>query len=148
MGRRGLRHSLRPDSGDVDHWRPHHQFTMDQGGFVFAVLGTWIRDDAMRARQDQALPNLVNGVRQNPGFVRGFWADDVDQSERSVTFIVFDTMDQARAFRDAVLPAQARSRQDTAGGDALPQAPKLRSDLNRTGARRHWAGEYRAGCSV
>ena len=70
---------------------------------MFAVLGTWIRHDAMRATQEQALPNLVDGVKQNRGFVRGFWADDVDQSERSVTFIVFETIDQARAFRDAVL---------------------------------------------
>lgn len=55
---------------------------------MFAVAGTWIRDDAMRSRQSQALPDLVNGVRQNPGFIRGFWANDLDEPERSVTFIV------------------------------------------------------------
>jgi hypothetical protein len=100
---------------------------MHQGGIVFAVLGTWIRDDAMRARQDHALPDLVNGVKQNPGFVRGFWADDVDQSERSVTFIVFDTMDQARAFRDAVL-ANAPTQSQVGVGRSELQILKVQVD--------------------
>jgi hypothetical protein len=65
----------------------------------------------MRERQSGALPDLVDGVKRNPGFVRGFWADDLDEPERSATFIVFTTLDQARAFRDAVLanaPMQGR----------------------------------------
>ena len=43
-------------------------------------------------------------------FFGGFWADDLDQPDRSVTFIVFETLDQARGFREAVManaPAQA-----------------------------------------
>jgi hypothetical protein len=66
-------------------------------------------DDAMRQQQKVLLPRLVDGVKQNPGFVRGFWADDLDQPERSVTFIVFETLGQARDFREAVManaPAQ------------------------------------------
>jgi len=74
-----------------------------QGGIVFAVAGTWIRDDAMRSRPSQALPDLVNRLRQNPGFIRGFWANDLDEPEGRVTFIADDTIDQARAFRDAVV---------------------------------------------
>lgn len=76
---------------------------------MFAVAGTWRMDSTMREAQAAALPHLVAGVSSNPGFVRGFWADDVDDRELSVTFIVFETLDQARSFRDAVManaPAQ------------------------------------------
>lgn len=67
------------------------------------------------------LPKLVEGVKQNPGFVRGFWADDVDHPERTVMFIVFETLDQARNFREAVVanaPAQSDAGVDR--GDADP----------------------------
>jgi len=79
---------------------------------VFAVAGTWTIDAEMRERQVDALPALIAGVRQNEGFVRGFWTDDVDEPGVSLTFIVFETLDQARAFREAVFanaPAQAES---------------------------------------
>ena len=79
---------------------------------MFAVVGTWTMDQAMRERQAEALPALVAGVRQNEGFVRGFWTEDVDDSAVSLTFIVYETLEQARAFREAVLanaPAQAES---------------------------------------
>jgi hypothetical protein len=75
-------------------------------------------DADMRERQAEMLPALVAGVRQNDGFVRGFWTEDVDDSAVSLTFIVFETLEQARAFREAVLanaPAQAESGVDRAG---------------------------------
>jgi hypothetical protein len=96
-------HDLRLERRRRRHWRPRRQIMRYQGGIVFAAAGTWIRDDAMRSRQSQALPDLVNGVRQNPGFIRGFWANDLDEPEGRVTFIADDTIDQARAFRDAVV---------------------------------------------
>lgn len=80
------------------------------GGGMFAVAGTWTMDSGMREIQAQALPALVDGVKQNPGFIRGFWTSDVDNPSVSLTFIVFETLEQARSFRDAVLanaPAQA-----------------------------------------
>jgi len=76
---------------------------------MFAVVGTWTMDSEMRAQQASMLPQLVAGVSQNPGFRRGFWAEDVEDPGLSVTFIVFDTLPQARAFREAVMansPAQ------------------------------------------
>ena len=79
---------------------------------MFAVVGTWTMEANMRERQMEALPALVAGVRQNEGFVRGFWTEDVDDSDVSLTFIVFETLEQAQAFREAVLanaPAQAES---------------------------------------
>ncbi len=77
---------------------------------MFAVAGTWTMDAAMRDQQKSFLPMLVDRVKKNPGFLRGFWADDLESPERSVTFIVFETFDQARDFRAAVManaPAQA-----------------------------------------
>jgi hypothetical protein len=65
---------------------------------------------SMRNVQAAALPQLVDGVRQNAGFVRGFWCDDVEDPAVSLTFVVFETLDQARAFRQSVIgnaPAQA-----------------------------------------
>ena len=85
---------------------------------MFAVAGTWTMDRDMRERQAEALPALVAGVRQNEGFVRGFWTEDVDDSAVSLTFIVFETLEQARAFRDAVManaPGQAESGVEGAG---------------------------------
>ena len=72
-------------------------------------------DASMREMQKKVLPSLVEGVKQNPGFVRGFWADDLDDPDRSVTFIVFQTLEQAQGFREAVLanaPAQQESGVD------------------------------------
>jgi quinol monooxygenase YgiN len=85
---------------------------------MFAVSGMWKMDPSMRAQQEQMLPQLVEGVKKNPGFVRGFWANDLDEPDQSVTFIVFETLDQARGFRDAVLanaPAQADSGVERGG---------------------------------
>jgi len=84
---------------------------------MFAVVGTWAMDTDMRDQQAQALPALIAGVRQNEGFVRGFWTEDVDDPV-SLTFIMFETLDQARAFREAVManaPAQAESGVERAG---------------------------------
>jgi hypothetical protein len=75
-------------------------------------------DTEMRVRQAELLPELVAGVRQNAGFVRGYWTEEVDDPAVSVTFIVFETLDQAEAFRQAVVanaPAQAESGVDRAG---------------------------------
>jgi hypothetical protein len=88
------------------------------GGSVFAVSGTWKMDNSMRERQAAVLPQLVAGVSQNPGFVRGFWADDLDDPDVSVTFVVFETLDQARSFREAVManaPAQVEVGVERAG---------------------------------
>jgi hypothetical protein len=85
---------------------------------MFAVAGTWRMDNSMREEQAGLLPQLVAGVSQNPGFVRGFWADDVDEPDVSVTFIVFETLEQARGFLAAVTanaPAQAEVGIERAG---------------------------------
>lgn len=79
---------------------------------MYAVAGTWHMDPAMREQQSEALQGIVSGVRQVPGFVRGFWSRDVDEPGVSLTYIVFETREQAAAFRDVVeanAPAQSAS---------------------------------------
>ena len=79
---------------------------------MFAVAGTWTMDASMRERQAAMLPMLIDSVRQNPGFVRGYWTSDVEDPSVSVTFIVFEELEQARSFCQAVranAPAQAES---------------------------------------
>jgi hypothetical protein len=69
-------------------------------------------DPSMRQQQAQALQGIVAGVSSSPGFVRGFWSRDVDEPEVSLTYIVFETREQAVEFRSAVdsnAPAQASS---------------------------------------
>lgn len=75
-------------------------------------------DADKRQEQEAVLPTLVEGVRLSPGFVRGFWSNDVDEPGVSLTFIVFETLDQAREFRKAVIanaPAQAVSGVERSG---------------------------------
>lgn len=76
---------------------------------MFAVTGMWTMDSGMLKQQAELLPGLVAGVAQNEGFVRGFWSQDIDDPSANVTFIVFKTLQQACAFREAVVanaPAQ------------------------------------------
>lgn len=85
---------------------------------MFAVAGLWAMDTDMSKQQAEMLPRLVAGVAQNDGFVRGFWSQDVDDPTVNVTYIVFQTLEQARSFRDAVLantPAQGEVGVQRAG---------------------------------
>jgi hypothetical protein len=85
---------------------------------MFADSGNWKMDNSMREMQAAVLPQLVAGVSRNPGFVRGFWADDLEEPDLSVTFVVFETLDQARSFREAVMantPAQVEVGIERAG---------------------------------
>lgn len=69
---------------------------------MFAVLGLWTMDPAMRDRQQHALrERIVPSASGAPGFVRGAWAREVD-GDRSVSFIVFDDESSARDFMRAV----------------------------------------------
>jgi hypothetical protein len=79
---------------------------------VYAVAGRWTLDPAKADRQDDGLTGIVSGVRQLPGFVRGFWSRDVADPSASLTWIVFETREQAEEFRRAVeqnAPAQQES---------------------------------------
>jgi quinol monooxygenase YgiN len=79
---------------------------------VYAVAGRWTLDPSQTDRQGDALAGIVAGVRQLPGFVRGFWSRDVTDPSANLTWIVFETREQAEEFRRAVeqnAPAQRES---------------------------------------
>ena len=59
---------------------------------MYAVAGRWSLDPSKADQQAGALAGIVAGVRQSPGFVRGFWSRDVDDSSTNLTWIVFETM--------------------------------------------------------
>jgi hypothetical protein len=44
---------------------------------MYAVAGRWILEPSLSGRQSDALDGMVAGVRELPGFVRGFWSRDV-----------------------------------------------------------------------
>ena len=66
----------------------------------------------MAEEQEAGLPRIVDGVKGAPGFVRGFWARDLDGSGTNLTYIVFETLQQAEQFHRSVqanTPAQQQS---------------------------------------
>jgi quinol monooxygenase YgiN len=76
---------------------------------MFAVAGRWSLDPAHAEQQRSALGGIVEGVRQRPGFVRGFWSRDAADPAVNITYIVFEQQDQAEEFMAAVrgnAPAQ------------------------------------------
>jgi quinol monooxygenase YgiN len=79
---------------------------------MFAVAGQWTLDGSRSDQQREALDGIVAGVRQLPGFVRGFWSRDATDPTVHLTYVVFERRDQAESFRQAVAanaPAQAAS---------------------------------------
>ena len=94
---------------------------------MFAVVGTWTMDASMREQQAAALPHLVDGVRQNAGFVRGFWCEDVEDPAVSLTFVVFKTLEQAQSFRGAVI-ANAPGQVSVGVGQQGLRIVELRAD--------------------
>ena len=79
---------------------------------MYAVAGRWTSIRRRPIQQADALTGIVAGVRQLPGFVRGFWSRDVADSSANLTWIVFDTREQAESFRRSVeqnVPAQQES---------------------------------------
>jgi quinol monooxygenase YgiN len=79
---------------------------------MFAVAGRWSLDPSQTDQQRAALKGIVEGVRQRPGFVRGFWSRDVDDPLVNITYIVFERRQDAEDFISAVrnnAPAQTES---------------------------------------
>lgn len=77
---------------------------------MFAVAGQWRLDSSMSPQQEESLRHIVAGVAQSDGFIRGLWSRDVEDPEMNLTYIVFDTLEQARSFASTVranAPAQS-----------------------------------------
>jgi hypothetical protein len=58
---------------------------------MYAVAGRWILEPSLSGRQGDALDGIVAGVRELPGFVRGFWSRDVADPSINLTYVVFET---------------------------------------------------------
>jgi heme-degrading monooxygenase HmoA len=70
----------------------------------------WDMDLSSKEVQDEALPGIMEGVRGRPGFVRGYWTSDVEDPSVSVSFVVWDSLEQAEEFRESVLGNAAGQR--------------------------------------
>jgi hypothetical protein len=64
-----------------------------------AVAGRWILEPSLSGRQGGALDGIVAGVRELPGFVRGFWARDVADPSINLTYVVVTTRRPSRPHR-------------------------------------------------
>jgi hypothetical protein len=82
---------------------------------MYAILGLWDMDPAMREQQDAVLrERIVPGVAGSPGFVRGAWSREVG-GERHASFITFEDEPSAREFMATV---RANGEQQQANGVA------------------------------
>ena len=86
---------------------------------MYAVLGTFTMD---RARDDELWRGLEEEVipitRQVPGFVSGHWMND-PAGPRSYALTVWNTEEQAHAFKRVVEARQPRGEQSGVGYDSL-----------------------------
>ncbi len=65
---------------------------------MFVVIGEWELDPAVEELRRSLIPDLVAGVSQAPGLVKGYWSAEAADPTRSHTFIVFDDRASAEAF--------------------------------------------------
>ena len=72
----------------------------------------------IRSQRD-SLQGIVAGVRQLPGFVRGFWSRDTTEPSVNLTYIVFDQREQAEAFMRAVRDNAAAQASSGVTGNEL-----------------------------
>jgi hypothetical protein len=76
---------------------------------MFAVTGTWQVDGVLEAEQ---LAHIAEIVRQQPGFVRGFWGQAPDDSTLAHSFVLFEdeaaAEGMAKSVRDAIPSASVR----------------------------------------
>jgi hypothetical protein len=85
---------------------------------MFAVAGRWMLDTSMSDQRNEGLRGIVAGVRQLPGFVHGFWSADTSDPSVNLTYIVFETKEQAEDFGRAVADDTAAQ---TASGVTLDE---------------------------
>jgi hypothetical protein len=69
---------------------------------MFAVIGTWAVDGALEAEQ---LTHIADTVRQQPGFVRGYWGQETNHLDTAHAVTIFDDEAHAQAMSDGVRAA-------------------------------------------
>lgn len=69
---------------------------------MFAVTGTWRVDAVLESDQ---LAHIAETVRQQAGFVRGFWGQEPDEAALAHAFVVFDDDATAESMAQGVRAA-------------------------------------------
>lgn len=74
---------------------------------MFAIIGTWAVDEALEADQ---LTHIADTVRQQPGFVRGYWGQETDNIDAAHAVVILDDEAHAQAMADGVKAAIPSAR--------------------------------------
>jgi hypothetical protein len=69
---------------------------------VFAVIGTWQVDGALDSEQ---LAHVADTVRQQPGFVRGYWGQEPDDVTVAHAVVILESEAQAQTMAEGVQAA-------------------------------------------
>jgi hypothetical protein len=69
---------------------------------VFAIIGSWRVDGALDSEQ---LNHIAANVRQQPGFVRGYWGQDVSDVDYAHALVILEDEASAQAMAEGVRAA-------------------------------------------
>jgi hypothetical protein len=69
---------------------------------MFAIIGMWQVDEALDSEQ---LAHIVANVRQQPGFVRGYWGQEVDSVALAHAVVLLDDEASAQKMAEGVKAA-------------------------------------------
>jgi len=69
---------------------------------MFAVIGTWAVDGALKPEQ---LTHIADTVRQQPGFVRGYWGQEKHDVDTAHAVVILDDEAHAQTMADGVKAA-------------------------------------------
>lgn len=66
---------------------------------MFAIIGKWRVDEALNSDQ---LAHIAATVRQQPGFVRGYWGQETDDATFAHALVILDDETSAQAMAQGV----------------------------------------------
>jgi hypothetical protein len=75
---------------------------IDLEAVMFAIIGKWQVDEALDSEQ---LTHIATTVRQQPGFVRGYWGQEVDSVAFAHAVVLLDDEASAQKMAEGVKAA-------------------------------------------
>jgi hypothetical protein len=87
-------------SSDGDDRLPTTTTTMEM--FLFAIIGEWPVDAQLDAQQ---LAHIAANVRQQQGFVRGYWGQEPDAVTSAHAVVILEDEGSAHAMAEGVMAA-------------------------------------------
>lgn len=69
---------------------------------MFAIIGSWAVDGALDREQ---LEHIAATVRQQPGFIRGFWGQDLDSVSSAHAVVILEDAASAKQMAEGVKSA-------------------------------------------